>query len=133
MKTKQRRNQQRRNQHKGTWTGNLVQEFGLTLDNPTDRALFELGTLSTERRTAIVHHDSWSMLPNITVCYQQREWQHTRHHVHSGAMEIEQQCICFSPTMKKPYYCQRSWLFGDPSAMQKEWANGVSGNRRTSE
>ena len=24
--------------------------------------------------------------------------------------------------------CQSFWLFGDPSAMQKEWANGVSGN-----
>ena len=29
--------------------------------------------------------------------------------------------------MKKPY-CQSCWLFGDPLAMQKEWANGVQGN-----
>ena len=29
--------------------------------------------------------------------------------------------------MKKPC-CQSCWLFGDPSAMQKEWVNGVSGN-----
>ena len=40
-------------------------------------------------------------------------------------MEIERQWLCFSPTMKKPS-CQRCWLFGDPSAMQKEWANDVS-------
>ena len=49
------------------------------------------------------------------------------YHAHSGAMEIERQWLCFSPTMKKPY-CQSCWLFGDRSAMQKEWANGVSGN-----
>ena len=29
--------------------------------------------------------------------------------------------------MKKSYY-QSCWLFGDPSAMQKEWANGVLDN-----
>ena len=34
---------------------------------------------------------------------------------------------CFSPLMKKPN-CQSCCLFGDPSAMQKEWANGASGN-----
>ena len=49
------------------------------------------------------------------------------YHAHSGAMEIERQWLCFSPTMKKPY-CQSCWLFGDPQAMQKEWAGGVSGN-----
>ena len=49
------------------------------------------------------------------------------YHAHSGAVEIERQWLCFSPTMKKPY-CQSCWLFGDPQAMQKEWAGGVSGN-----
>ena len=49
------------------------------------------------------------------------------YHAHYGAMEIERQWLCFSPTMKKPY-CQSCWLFGDPQAMQKEWAGGVSGN-----
>ena len=29
--------------------------------------------------------------------------------------------------MKTPY-CQSCWLFGDPQAMQKEWAGGVSSN-----
>ena len=36
--------------------GSEVQELDMTLDNPTDRALFQLGTLSTELRTAIIHH-----------------------------------------------------------------------------
>ena len=52
----------------------------------------------------------------------------THYHAHSGAMEIERHWLCFSPTMKKPY-CQSCWLFGDPQAMQKEWAYGVSCNQ----
>ena len=48
------------------------------------------------------------------------------YHAHSGAIEIERQWFCFSPTTKKPYF-QRCWLFGDPSEMRKEWANSVSG------
>ena len=36
--------------------GPAVQELDLTLDNPTDRALFQLGTLPTELRTTIIHH-----------------------------------------------------------------------------
>ena len=28
----------------------------------------------------------------------------------------------------KKLYCQSCCVFGDPSAMQKEWANGMSGN-----
>ena len=75
------------------------------------------------------------MSPNRTVCYQQREWQQAHflwkkhYHAHAGTIEIERQWLCFSPTTKKPY-CQRCWFFGDPSAMQKEWANGVSNNRK---
>ena len=34
--------------------GPVVQELDLTLDNPTDRALFQLGTLPTELRTTII-------------------------------------------------------------------------------
>ena len=34
----------------------VVQELDLTLDNPKDRALFQLGTLPTELRTTIIHH-----------------------------------------------------------------------------
>ena len=85
----------------------LVQEFGLTLDNPTDRAL---STGHIVNRTENGNCSSWSMLPKRTVCYQQREWQHTRHHAHSGGMEIEQQCICFLPTMKKPLSKTQSHL-----------------------
>ena len=54
------------------------------------------------------------------------------HNAHSGAMEMERQWLWFSPTTKKPS-CQSSWLLGVRSAMQIEWANGVSGNRRTSD
>ena len=92
--------------------GPVVRELDLTLDNLTDRALFQLGTLPTELRTTIIHHgpcySSRSMPPKRTVCYQQRQWQQTpflgqkHYHAHSGAMEIERQWLCFSPTTKKP-------------------------------
>ena len=36
--------------------GPAVQELDLTFHNPTDRALFQLGTLPTELRTTIIHH-----------------------------------------------------------------------------
>ena len=36
--------------------GPVVQELDLSLENPTDRALFQLGTFPTELRTAIIHH-----------------------------------------------------------------------------
>ena len=36
--------------------GAVVQELDLTLDNPTDRALFQLGRLPTKLRTTIIHH-----------------------------------------------------------------------------
>ena len=77
------------------------------------------------------------MPPKRTVCYQQREWQPAHflgkdYHAHFGAVEIERQWLCFSPPMKKRY-CQSCYLFGDPSAIQKEWANGVSGNPKNFE
>ena len=37
--------------------GSVLQELDLTLDNPTERALFQLGTLPSELRQAILHHD----------------------------------------------------------------------------
>ena len=103
----------------------------LTLDNPTDRALFQLGRLLTKLRTAIIHHGPCrpkgqfairGVNGNIRIFYERHYHAH-----HSGAMEIDRQWLCFSPTMKKPY-CQSGWLFCDPQAMQKEWAGGVSGN-----
>ena len=36
--------------------GPVVQELDLPLDNPTDRALFQLGRLPTKLRTTIIHH-----------------------------------------------------------------------------
>ena len=36
--------------------GPVVRELELTLDNPADRALFQLGTLPTELRTTILRH-----------------------------------------------------------------------------
>ena len=52
------RNQQRWNQprRKPARRGPVVRELDLTLDNPTDRALIQLGTLTTELRTTIIHH-----------------------------------------------------------------------------
>ena len=53
---RRRRNQQRRNQNHVR--GPIVQESDLTLDNTADRALFQLfqlGTLPSELRSAILH------------------------------------------------------------------------------
>ena len=101
----------------------------MTLDNLTDRALFQLGTLSSELRSAILHHVPCR--PKRTVCYVQPEWQQAHflgkhYHAHSGAMEIERRSLCFSPTMNNQP-CESRWLLGDPSAMPKEWDNGVYG------
>ena len=102
----------------------------LTLDNPTDRALFQLGRLPTKLRTAIIHHGPCRPKGQFAIRGENgniRMFYERHYHAHSGAMEIERQWLCFSPTMKKPY-CQSCWLFGDPQAMQQEWAGGVSGN-----
>ena len=40
-----------------TWTGCSLELYAyLTLDNPTNRALFQLSTLPSELRSAILHH-----------------------------------------------------------------------------
>ena len=81
----------------------VVQGIDLTLDNPTDHTLFQLGTLPSGNSS------SRSMPPKRTVCYQQREWQQAHflrkkhYHAHSGAIEIERQWLCFSPSTKKSY------------------------------
>ena len=110
--------------------GPVDQELDLTLDNPTDRALFQLDRLPTKLRTAIIHHGPCRPKGQFAIRGENgniRIFYERHYHAHSGAMEIERQWLCFSPTMKKPY-CQSCWLFGDPQAMQKEWAGGVSGN-----
>ena len=108
-----------------------VPELGLDLsvDNPTDRAHFQLGTLSTEMTTAVLRHGPCR--PNgpfsLNAKYNRRIFSEKLYRAHSGAMQIERQWLCFSPTMQRPY-CQSCWLFGDRSTPQREWANGVSGN-----
>ena len=112
-----------------TWSGRSG-VIDLTLDNPTDRALFQLGRLPTKLRTAIIHHGPCRPKGQFAIRGENgniRIFYEIHYHAHSGAKEIELQWLCFSPTMKKPY-CQSCWLFGDPQAMQKEWAGGVSGN-----
>ena len=60
------------------WTINrpVVQELGLylTLDNPTDRALFQLGTLSSELRSTIRHHGPCRPRGPLAISTE-REWQ----------------------------------------------------------
>ena len=82
----------------------VVRELDLTLDNPTDRALFQLGTLPTELRTTIIHHVPCrpkrpfaisSENGNIRIFSKKNT---TKVHAHSGAMETERQWLCFSPT-----------------------------------
>ena len=41
--------------------GPVVQELDLTLENPTDRARFQLCTLPTELRTRIIHHGPYRL------------------------------------------------------------------------
>ena len=110
-----------------TWTGSSGVD--MTLDNPTDRALFQLGTLPTELRTTIIHHGTCRPKEQFAISSEngnRRIFSEKHYHAHSGAIKIERQWLCFSPTTKNPY-CQRCWYFGDPSAMQNEWTNSVSG------
>ena len=86
------------------------QELDLTLDNPTDRALFQLDRLPTKLRTTIIHHGPCRPKGQFAIRGENgniRIFYERHYHVHSGAMEIERQWICFSPTMKKPYYLSR--------------------------
>ena len=109
--------------------GQVVQELDLTLDNPTHRALFQLGTLPSELISAILHHGPCRPKGPFAISSENgniRIFSETHYHANSGAIEIKRQCLCFSPTMKKPSY-QICWLLGDPLAIQKEWANGMSG------
>ena len=109
--------------------GPIVQELDMTLDNTTQRALFQLGTLPSKLRSAILHHGPCCPKGPFHISSENgnmRIFSETHYHAHSGVIEIKQQWLCFSQTMKKPS-CQSCWLLGDPSAIKKEWANGVSG------
>ena len=94
----------------------------LTLDNPTDRALFQLGTWPSELRSAILHHGPCRSKVPFAISSEngnRRIFLENHYHAHSGAVEIERQWLCFSPPTNKPNF-QSCCLFGDPSAMQKE-------------
>ena len=77
--------------------GPVVQVLDLMLDNPTDRALFQLGTLLVNR-TENGNYSSRSMPPKRTVSLLSAatmatyafSWKN-HYHAHSGAMEIKRQ------------------------------------------
>ena len=76
--------------------GPVVQELHLTLDNPTDRALLQLGTLpkANSVRSAILHHSPCH--PKILFAISsengnRRIFSEKHYHAHYGAMEIERQ------------------------------------------
>ena len=56
-----------------------------------------------------------------------RSFSEKHYQVTSGGITIERSWLCFSPQLNKPY-CQSCWIFGDQSAPQKEWTDGVPGN-----
>ena len=110
--------------------GPVVQEFDLMLANPTDHVLFHLGAFPSELRSGILRHGPCHPKGPFAICSANGNshiFLGKHYHAHYGALEIEWQYLCFSPTTKTPH-CESCWLFGDPSAMQKEWANGVLGN-----
>ena len=114
-----------------TWTGSS----GVTpdaVDNPADCALFQLSTLPSELRSAIIHHGPCRPKLPFAISSENgdRRVFSENDTIHSGAREIERQWLCLSPTMNKPHWLS-CWLLGYPSAVQKVWANGVSGNLKT--
>ena len=93
------------------------------------RSLPAIGTLPSEVRSASLHHGTCR--PKVPFAFSsengnRRMLSEAHYHAHSGAMEMERQWPGFSSMMKKPSG-KSCWLLGDPSAMQKEWDNGVSG------
>ena len=71
--------------------GPVVQELDLTFDNPTDRALFQLGTLPTELRTTIIHHGPCRPKEPFAINSENGNrhiFSEKHYHAHSAAMEI---------------------------------------------
>ena len=86
--------------------------------------------LTTRRITVSI---SWAHCAKRTVEWQQSAFleKKTHNYAHAGAMEKSGNgSASHHATISEEaiIYCQRCWLFGDPSTMQKEWANDVSGN-----
>ena len=119
-----------------TLPGPIVQELHLTIDNPTHRALFQLGKWPCALRSAILHHGPCrqkgpfaisSKNGNRYICWEEN------YHAHSGAMWKLNGSGSPSHTAMNKSYCQSCCLFGYQSALQKEWANGLSGNPKNFE
>ena len=69
--------------------GPVDQELDMTLDNPTDRALFQLGRLPTKLRTAIIHHGPCRPKGQFAIRGENgniRIFYESHYHAHSGAM-----------------------------------------------
>ena len=100
-----------------------------TLDNPADRAIFQLGTLLSQLRSAILHHGLCRPKGPIAISSEngnRRIFSETHYHAHSGAMEIERQWLSFLPTTKS-HLVKDAGCWAIHRQMQKEWVNGVSG------
>ena len=107
------------------WTGSIP--YARQPDG--SHSLQAIGTVPSEVRSAILHHGPCRPKVPFAISSEngnRRMLSEEHYHAHSGAMEIERQWLGFSSTMKKPSG-KSCWLLGDPSAMQKEWDNGVSG------
>ena len=90
--------------------GSVVQEYTCPLDNPTDRALFQLGSWPSELGSAILHHGPCRQTGRFSISSENGNMRiFSEKHYH---MEMEWQWLCFSPPMKKPY-CQSCCVFGD--------------------
>ena len=64
------------------------------LDNPTERALFQLDTFPTELRTTNIHHGPCRPKEPFDISSEngnRRIFSEKHYHAHSGAPEIERQ------------------------------------------
>ena len=108
-----------------TWTGSRPD----ARQPDGSRSVPAIGTLPSDVRSAILHHGTCRPKVPFAISSEngnRRMLSEAHYHAHSGAMEMERQWLGFSSTMKKPSG-KSCWLLGDPSPMQKEWDNGVSG------
>ena len=110
-----------------TWTSSPA---GVRPDARQPDAARSLSARHIVKRTEIRNSSSRSASSKRTVSHLQREWQQAHFLGNTlpctfwSHIYIKRQWLCFSPTMKKPS-CQSCWLLGDPSAIQKDCANGV--------
>ena len=100
----------------------------LSAEYPTDRAHFP-SRVSDELRNLIVNFGPCRPKGPFPVNeeFGRRSFSEKNYHATSGGITIQRLWLCFSPQLNRPY-CQSCWLFGDQSAQQKEWIDGVPGN-----